>query len=475
MTTVALVPLIGALLCSQVAIAFAILFLRVSRRPADAWFAALAAGLAVMSTASYASHLTTDSQVALRWLRLEYAGAMVATIALLLFVPELLGSPLRYPLLPLTAGGGMTALAFTDWFLVLPTSPVTRERVAAETHGPLFPYMTVLLATCAVGAWSRLGPALKLRKSPEFAPLVAQVRLIFVGGALVIAAGAAVIVNLAFFPQLRFPINPLPLAVLAFCLLTAIALGRETLRAEHDKRSLTELLRFRDEAVREVAHELRNPLSAIYRALTTAQRGAERGLAVGDQRELLTMSIDATTRLTRLLNNMLDTARLDAGREVEVRCEATDVTALAHRVVAAQQLTAPRHRITLESELNGPTVTLDADKLHQILTNLIVNAIKFSPEGGEVRVRMSDGKGELSVQITDPGIGLSPEQQARLFQPFERAERERKFTGTGLGLHLVKRLVEAQGGRIWIESEPDHGCTFAFTIPTDHNRPSLTS
>lgn len=252
---------------------------------------------------------------------------------------------------------------------------------------------------------------------------------------------------------------------MCFCALTAVALGEETLRSESEKRRLADSVRLREEAVRDVAHELRNPLTVIQGTVATVRHTKERGLDPETERELLATCEETCQRLTRLLNNMLDTARMESGRELELRVEETNVPALAEAVLASLRRMSSSHRLTLESTLHSRSATVDADKLFQILTNLIHNAIKYSPNGGDVIVRLWEENGSLRFSVSDQGIGMTPEQQARLFQPFERVvDRDRNITGTGIGLHLVKRLVEAHGGTILVNSEYGKGTAIHFSL-----------
>lgn len=262
------------------------------------------------------------------------------------------------------------------------------------------------------------------------------------------------------------PVGPLVATVGAYLLVTQFTFSLE--RAEQAR--LGELVKFRDQAVREVAHELKNPLATVQGTAATILYGMERGLDRGTAREMLELCVTTCKRLTRLLNNMLDTARLEAGHEVELRVAETDLAALVESVLTSQKLTTERHRFEFQSDRSSALVRADADKIYQVITNIVNNAIKYSPDGGEVVVKLWGENGETCVSVADEGIGMTPAQQEKLFQPFSRVLDStslagRKITGTGIGLHLVKRLVEAHGGRIWVESEYGKGSTFTISLP----------
>lgn len=461
------VPLIAAMLCLEVSIIFAVLYAKVSRRKADLLFSVVSLCLAWMTWASFKYDGTVAPFDCLFWLRMQYVGAVAAVVVFVHFVSVIVNQPMRPAGLVLTYLIGAALIAFTcsDLFLCLPSGRYDIHHFATECQGPLFPLFAPLLIVGAFVAWLKLMHSFHQQRETGFAPLAAHVRFIFLSGVLIIIAGAAVVIVVTFFRDFSIPVSPHSFAVVIFCVFTAIALGKETLRSEAEKKRLAELVQFRNQAVRDVAHELRNPLAAIQGTMQTISRGMERGVEPTKQRELLDMGVDACKRLTRLLNNMLDTARLEAGRQLELRLEKTNVPALVASVLELHRKDSSPHRLQLQCELATSIVSLDADKLHQILFNLVNNAIKYSPQGGDVTVCVWEQNNELHFSVRDQGIGMTPEQQAQLFQPFERVVNpDRKITGTGIGLCLVKQLVEAHGGRIWVESTYGKGSVFTFTF-----------
>jgi signal transduction histidine kinase len=466
------VPLVAALLCLEVTIAFAVLYVKVSRRKADLLFSVVSLCLAWMTWASFKYNGTSAPSDCLFWLRMQYVGAGAAVTVFVHFVSVVVNQPMRPVGVVLTYFIGSVLIVFTgsDLFLRLPSGRYDLHHFVTECQGPLFPLFAPLLIMGAFVAWLKLMHSSHQQRETGFAPLATHVRFIFLSGVLIIIAGAAVVIVVTFFRDFSIPVSPHSLAVVIFCVFTAIALGKETLRSEAEKKRLAELVQFRNQAVRDVAHELRNPLAAIQGAMQTILRGLERGIEPTKQRELLDMGVDACKRLTRLLNNMLDTARLEAGRQLELRLERTNVPALVESVLEWHRKDSAPHRLQFQCELAATVVTLDADKLHQILFNLVNNALKYSPQGGDVTVRAWEQNDTLHFSVRDQGIGMTPEQISRLFQPFERVVNpDRKITGTGIGLHLVKQLVEAHGGRIWVESAPGKGSVFTFTLRAQKN------
>ncbi|MBI3923078.1 MAG: hypothetical protein HY318_16780 [Armatimonadetes bacterium] len=460
-----LLPLIAAGSCLEVALIFAILYVRVSRRKADLLFSLLSVCLGWMSWSVLMKAQALTGGEALFYLRMQYVGAFAATVVFVHFVWLAVREPVHFSAIVLTYALGIicAVMACTDYFLRLPAEDA--HFLTGSATGPLFPFLAPLLIFGAAGGWVTLLRGVKLSRETAFAPLTANVHFVFLGGGILIIVGAMIVTMVLLLPRMHFPLNPLPVAVMLFCLFIASALGREVMRSESEKDRLKELVRFRDQAVRDVAHEIKNPLAAIHGTTATVLLGVQRGLNVESQLELLEMCVESCRRLMRLLNNMLDTARLEAGRDLELRLEETDLNVLVNSVLDLHRQVSSEHRLLFLSDLSMPTACVDADKLCQILSNLLSNAIKYSPEGGEVLVRLWDENQRISLAVTDPGIGMTPEQLDRLFRPFERmVDPDRKITGTGIGLHLVRKLVEAHGGSIAVDSEHGKGTTFTVAL-----------
>lgn len=233
--------------------------------------------------------------------------------------------------------------------------------------------------------------------------------------------------------------------------------------------------RMKTEFVSTVSHELRTPLTAIkgyVDLLVSGQTGEMNPV----QTEFLTLVQQSTRRLTTLINDMLDISRIESGR-VEIRQEFVDYVPLVQQTVRMMSREAEARRIRLEVAVlpeNAPHLPLvsgDADRITQVLINLISNSIKYTPMEGEVKLSVEFENDFVTTCVSDNGIGISAEDQKRLFQKFFRADNSttRDVGGTGLGLAITKAILEKLNGSIWVESELGEGSRFYFTLPTAQN------
>lgn len=218
------------------------------------------------------------------------------------------------------------------------------------------------------------------------------------------------------------------------------------------------------EFVSTVSHELRTPLTTIKAFTATLLRDVEFDRAT--QVEWLTIIDSECNRLTRLINDLLSISRIEAGRSLQMNWEEIDLAEIVHRVVEQQSSYTTRHQLKPETP-KTLVIEADEDKIIQILTNLVNNAIKYAPRGGLVEVKAMDNGRYVHVSVKDEGPGIRPEHLTKVFDKFYQADSSstRRVGGTGLGLYLTKHLVEAHGGKIWAESEWGHGATFHFVLP----------
>jgi PAS domain S-box-containing protein len=215
-----------------------------------------------------------------------------------------------------------------------------------------------------------------------------------------------------------------------------------------------------------VSHELRTPLAAIYGAAMTLRR---RDIAVDEsQRDrLLEVVSSEADRLARIVNDILWASRLESGR-MSIAIERCDAAAITNEVVDVLRSRAPEDIEVVVSKARAlPQVAADSDKLRQILTNLIDNAIKYSPDGGRVEVEIARSGGRVRFRVTDHGLGIPPAEQDRIFEKFFRLDPNltRGVGGTGLGLYITRELVLRMNGRIWVDSDGRTGSSFFLELP----------
>ncbi len=243
-------------------------------------------------------------------------------------------------------------------------------------------------------------------------------------------------------------------------------------REKEHVRVLEELNVMKNEFVSSVSHELRTPLASIIGFAQTLLLDPD--LPSDIRTEFLQIIYDEGRRLAKLINDLLDIARIESGR-VELERKETDLIPLLNRALQSVAMQAEGKGVDLKSvsETEELPASVDPDRLTQVVVNLLGNAVKFTPSGGEVKlsVRIVNGKdavGENGVEIAvaDTGLGIPAEDIPHLFEKFYRVRRPGlDIRGTGLGLAIVKQLVEMHGGTITVESEPNRGSTFTVTIP----------
>jgi signal transduction histidine kinase len=234
------------------------------------------------------------------------------------------------------------------------------------------------------------------------------------------------------------------------------------------KRDVTEerlVQKKRDDQTDTKVHDLRNPLTNIRVALELLNQ-VSADTATPQQRDVLQIASVSTQRMLTLVNAILDVSRLESG-QMPLHRRPVDLRALADEVLAVQRPVASEKRLALDNEVPAslPRVAADHDLLSRVLENLLGNAVKFTPYGGCVTVSASALPGEpVRVAVRDTGPGLQPEVKHRLFHKFVSGRHAER--GSGLGLAFCRLVVEAHGGRIWADSEPNQGTVVHFTLPT---------
>lgn len=230
---------------------------------------------------------------------------------------------------------------------------------------------------------------------------------------------------------------------------------------------LKEMDRMKSEFVAMVSHELRSPLSAIQQQLTVIDRGMA-GEVTERQRAMLSRSHQRVEGLMALINDLLDLARIEAGCVIARRGPIEIQPLVEHTVELYREMAVEKGLgLTYEPSPSLPCVVGDRDALEEVFTNLLSNAIAYTPSGGEIKVTQGKRGDYVCVDVSDTGVGIPPEAIPKIFDRFYRVkdERTRHVVGTGLGLPIVKGIVEAHLGFVEVESEPGKGSTFRVLIP----------
>jgi PAS domain S-box-containing protein len=228
-----------------------------------------------------------------------------------------------------------------------------------------------------------------------------------------------------------------------------------------------EIDRMKSEFVSLVSHELRTPLTSIIGYVDLFLEG-DVGDVTDDQKEYLEIVHRSAVHLNTLIGDLLDVSRIEAG-SVKPKIVPVDLAPLIHEVadLLGTNIDSKDQILDIELSKGIPTVSGDSDRINQILTNLISNANKYTPRGGTISITAVRDGGHVRIAVRDTGIGLTPEEQSKLFTKFYRVDNAmtREISGTGLGLWITRSLVEMLGGTIEVSSSPSTGSTFSFTLP----------
>ena len=249
--------------------------------------------------------------------------------------------------------------------------------------------------------------------------------------------------------------------------------GKILVRRDLELTAANERLRSLDtsksEFVSVAAHQLRTPLTGIRWTFNTLLEEEMSGPLTPEQKKVLTSGLKATLRVIALVNDLLNVARIEEGR-FGFRFLAQPFEPIVRSSVEASRKLAEDKGITLTLEVRNkeiPAAIVDGERISMVLDNIINNAIKYTPPGGQVEITVWSESSGIYVAVKDTGIGIPAYQMDRMFDKFFRAENAIRFqtSGTGLGLYVVKNIVESHGGRVWIESEEGKGTTLTFSLP----------
>ncbi|NTU74505.1 MAG: HAMP domain-containing protein [Anaerolineaceae bacterium] len=237
-----------------------------------------------------------------------------------------------------------------------------------------------------------------------------------------------------------------------------------TLMVFQDLTRLRRLELVRRDFVSNVSHELRTPLASLKAISETLQEGALEDPPAA--RKFLSRMDGEIDNLTQMVTELLELSRIESGK-LPLQKKSVDPQTLIQSAGDRMQLQAERSGLKIEIEkiANASPIMADADRIEQVLVNLIHNAIKFTTPGGKITVGGYGQKTEVVIFVRDTGVGINPDELSRIFERFYKSDRARSGKGTGLGLSISKHLVETHGGRIWAESQPGEGSTFSFSLP----------
>ena len=260
------------------------------------------------------------------------------------------------------------------------------------------------------------------------------------------------------------------------------ALEKRTVELERANARLRELDQLKSDFLNMAAHDIRTPITSIVgfakiirKRIVSMQQPetdpAHREKHSRQIREDVDIIIGEGERLTTLINDLLDLAKLEAGKVI-LDVEPFPVRQLFDQTLAPMALFFEKKnlRVVQEIEAGAAEIYVDRNRLLQVMANLVSNAVKFTPENGTITCRARNGRGPdacfVEISIQDTGIGIAKEELGKVFEKFHQIyTRNDGMKGTGLGLPICKMIVELQGGRMWLESEPGQGCTFTFTVP----------
>jgi two-component system phosphate regulon sensor histidine kinase PhoR len=240
---------------------------------------------------------------------------------------------------------------------------------------------------------------------------------------------------------------------------------------QRDITQAKEVDRMKSEFVSVASHQLKTPLTGIKWFTETLMQ--DDSSFTKEQKEFMHQLYEMNERMIRLVNDLLNVSRIESGHKFSIVKTLTDLVPVAKHAVAEQGVIAGKRgiKLTLETTAETMLTLVDEEKISQALHNLLNNAIKYSPDGGEVQISLSEDKDGLVVKVADHGLGIPERLQSRIFEKFFRADNVGTIEGTGLGLYIVKAIVEGHGGRISFTSKENSGTTFTFVLPRQDNLP----
>jgi len=249
-----------------------------------------------------------------------------------------------------------------------------------------------------------------------------------------------------------------------------LALQNELHEKEKERMASEKASQMKSEFIAYVSHELRSPLTVIKGFASTMYNDNEGFLEREDLMEFYEAIESSADRLLVMINELLDTSRLEAGCDLQLAVKEIDLgeeLGRIARMLKHYKYFTEAHQFEIDVPADLPRLVADPDKVAQVISNFVTNAIKYSPEGGVIRLSARGSDGLMLISVSDQGVGMDPEQAAKLFGRYERIERDdiKNIAGTGLGLYLAKYMVDLHRGRVWAESEKGKGSTFFLELP----------
>jgi two-component system phosphate regulon sensor histidine kinase PhoR len=231
----------------------------------------------------------------------------------------------------------------------------------------------------------------------------------------------------------------------------------------NDYTSIRRMERARQKLISDISHELRTPITSVKALVETLLDGALSDIEAASS--FLEQANSELDRLTKLVSELLELSRIESG-EMPFRFKEQDITGIIQKAVDrfGFQLDMMELRPTLDIPLSPPVIA-DAERIEEVMANLLTNALKFSPAPGDITIKARNDDKFITVSVADTGEGISSSDLPHIFERFYKADKSRGGAGSGLGLSICKHIVQAHGGKIWVESVEGEGSTFYFTIP----------
>lgn len=242
----------------------------------------------------------------------------------------------------------------------------------------------------------------------------------------------------------------------------------------NDITEIRQIERMKSTFVSTVSHELRTPLTSIKGFITTLMDDTDELYDIETRQEFYEIINSECDRLTRLITDLLNVSRIEAGRGIELHLGAVSINEIVDSVIENQRAATAKHTIIDAMPDEMPSIVADADKVYQIIENIVSNAIRYSPEGGDITITGEDEGATIKLSVTDQGIGIPPEHRDKIFHRFHKVPTDDgdhgAVKGTGIGLYLVQHLARAHGdnAEVWLEhSEMGKGSTFSIRLPKE--------